>query len=366
MSNQEKKAYLKAYLQDIALVLKKNQQKKNVKWDEFQYDGGFMGVVIYYNKKYRLGIPLNDGFKYINGNSFYSINFNLYRHLKDYSKNKNDLFKSDYLKKYFLKGENQSFKNQFSNLMDSYQKKEHDQLGNPVWTSDILKILLAFIAFQENYKLGFTRKDYLRSKKKFDKILKEYTKEFIVIPKLEDRHILATWLLNLYDSSSSESQRLSQALTLKLLQKEKVKVPGGTLWWKHSDQKDQIRNWMAYGIMRDYLDKNSQTFIKKYPILKFKTKIKPIKAIKKPAKSIKPIKPIKPIKKTKSDDLNENFMSRLERVDQKKKELSEKTHDYPTWKVTLAWVLFPILIYISFRIFLYMSSKLFSLKMINE
>lgn len=336
MSYQEKKEYLKTFLQKIEIVLLK-QELSNKSSKKLEYDGGIAGIVNYYTKKYKLVVPNSS--KGVIGTTFDDIIFNTYNGIKSNSKIDYDIFGTDSLKMYYLKRQYAPFQKLFDNFYNSYENSDSPY---PMWIQNINKMLLIFIAFKSNYKLGFNKKkDYELVKKKFDIFLKDYAQNYLINPKLNEKDLVTIWAFNIYDSQSQEAIKLAKTITLKLLQTPTTKkTKNGEIWWdiKKKDQ-NYLLCWISYGIMRDYLNSNSKKFIGEHSLTEMKLQ---------------------------TEDLEEGFKSRLEIASEKKKLLSKKTKDYPFWKILLAWILFPILIYISIRIFLYMTSKLFSFKMINE
>ena len=323
------------------MVLRNKEIKRKSAKSKAKYDGGISAIVTYYKNKYQLTLP-NQGQR-VQGNKFHQISLGLYQDLDQTpQKVDHDIFASGYLKMYYLKGQKAPFAAHWDNFLDSYVKKEKDSGESLLWVKNIGEMLLIFIAFKNNYKLGFDRKKYGTVKRKFNKILKDFVENYMADPKVNDRDLFVTWALIVYNQQSQEAKSLGQKMTLKLLQTQMtVKTKGGDIWWDIKEDQNYLKSWLAYGIMRDHLDSNSKKFIETY--------------------SMETIK-----KQNNVLDLEEGFESRLERAAKKKKLQSKSTSDYPFWKILLAWIVFPILIYVSIRLFLYMTSKLFSLKMINE
>jgi hypothetical protein len=344
MPLQQDTSLLKSHIQQIEFNLKSQVEKKydKITMTNFKYDGGLLPIIIYNSNKYKLKLPLHEDFEPFNKiNNFHEISHKIYNKIKNNNTKIDeleDIFSDPVVKKYYIENTYESFSRTLRNFKNIKEKQDKNANGDYVWVTQINNIILSIIAFTNNYKLGLKdKKDFKTLIKDFNIILNEYLENYIQLIELEDEDMLTIWLIGIYleDNENSKEGSKEKSRLLVLFREMTINVVGKLLEsllykdYSNDSNIDMIKNWLSYGIIRDHLHNNSKTFLEKY-------------------------------------NLKEGFSSRLERASIKKKDLAKKTYNYPTWKVYLAWICFIILIYVSARVFMYMSSKLFSLKMINE
>lgn len=348
MATSKDKSKLKAYIQQLEVNLKAHfDNQALLSSDKDKYDGGLTAIIIYYNNKYKLGISFAKDLDKLS--NFNEISLKIYKGKEiTIEDDTEDLLGNPIIRKYYINGEYVPFRQTWIDFKSSKKNKDKNGNGEIVWVQQMNEIILAFIALKNNYKLGFTnKKDFMAHQNEFDNILDEYLEKYMRMSELNDQYILTTWVIGIYLENTSKKNKLFENLreemVIKLLQKRLNSK--SMLWWGKNNS-DMMRNWISYGIIRDhlYLGDKVVDFLQRYNLEELINKTKEIDV----------------------NDVNEGFESRLERAYKKKKVQSRKTDNYPQWKMYLGWMCFIILIYISIRVFMYMSSKLFSLKMINE
>jgi len=238
------------------------------------YDSGLTPLAIYYSRKYNAPLELPQNLQKIKGNTLYQITSSLYPKTfnielaiagnQDYAEEA-ELFRKDYIRNYFFFNKFYDFMVVFEGFKELYQLNQLDPLGELIWVSELFNVLMSFLVFRENPKLGFKLDTqnksgdvYLYIKEITEKFIIEYTNKFNL------NYILIFWVYQLLEPTSQIIEKEGFNLVSNLIELRKDKG-----LWELPNLFDEVyyfSSWIVYGVIKDYLNNNSTYFFENYKV----------------------------------------------------------------------------------------------------
>jgi hypothetical protein len=266
--------FINNYNNDMNLIFKKFEKERLNNINIPFYDGGLTPIIIYYTNKYNLPIELNEKISKIKGDTLFQICNNFYKDYTikpDLTSNNIDLFQTLYLKKYYFEVSFYNFDEvmlQFKNL-----KTENSKNLNGVyeWVEELFFILLGLLALKENFKLGLENKNQLE---KYEIYINEITNDFLNNYPKKDKieYLKIFWIFQLLNSTVPALSIKNQAYDVIMNLLKKIKPNKLLILNKEdSDILNYINNWIIYGLIRDYLniESNKNNLYKKAKLESF-------------------------------------------------------------------------------------------------